>query len=129
MSASWFTADTFFGIIIPLESIKPLHRRLIRSRFEFRVIEIHLIESLHPKLSSGKEHARSRGFLGFVWGSSLVDDLLEMEKIMGQFIRENTQLLRRFGIIEHSPSWMLGIRHDICKIWDQLPDYDKPSPE
>ena len=126
MSTSWFTTDSFFGIFIPMHCVKFVRKNLRRSRLEYKVIDVYLIECCWS--NRGRHDFdfsnRFKGFLGFVWQSSLVEDILEMESMMRGFLSDHEDILKECGIIEPALCWTLGIYRDVTFYWDQLSDKD-----
>ncbi len=125
---TWFSMDSFFGIEVPLSKVGFLRRRICRGRFPG--IDVHLIE-VSGDCSKMEDNIlkRCRGFLGFVWQSSLVEDLLEMGLVMHRFITENEAVLKRCGIENFTISWRLGIYHDVRDFLEYLPDLSETECE
>jgi hypothetical protein len=125
MGADWHTFETFLGIEIPLETLKPLRRRLMKDSTK-SVFKVHIYE---PETHTRTEYEgfdqtleRCTGFLGIVSERLTCKQVASLSEEFATFMKKNMKILNEFGIEVSEPVMRGGISWSVSDYLSDLPD-------
>jgi hypothetical protein len=124
----WHTFQTFLGIEVPLETLRPLRRRLVKVSKK-SVFKVYIYEPESDCRTDTVE--RCTGFFGIVRKTFTCKEVASLTEKFVIFMKENIEILNEFGLEISEPvmrggiAWSVSVFHaDLRDMEDEKIDSD-----